>query len=103
MGPGGQWGEAGARAAGEAERWTGPGACCCGPQGRERARVGLVWAAGMGWAGAGLSLVLGFAFSISLSLLFLIQTSLNSNKSLNSNHTQLKVCTSMNATLKLNL
>ena len=58
-------------------------------------RTGLRW---VSWAGFwGFSWVLGFAFSISLSLLFLIQTSLNSNKNLKSNHTQLKVCTSMNA------
>ena len=36
-------------------------------------------------------------FSFSYSFLFLIQTSLNSNTNLNSNHTQFKVCTSMNA------
>jgi hypothetical protein len=92
----------------------------CGPVGGKRKRVGdrLVgaavlgrgscWARAEGWARekgkgesdgpeSGVSWVLGFAFFISLSLLFLIQTSLNSNKDLNSNHTQLKVCTSMNA------
>ena len=55
----------------------------------------------MGWVEV--FLLLGF-LSISYSLLFLIQTSLNSNTNLNSNHTQLKVCTSMNAQQKfLNL
>ena len=47
----GAW-ERGERAAGEAERWTGPGASCCGPQGRERARAGLRKRE-KGWAGSG--------------------------------------------------
>ena len=73
------------RELGQARReWVGP----------RRKRVEL------GFAGLGLSLGWFFFFSISIYSLFsnLIQTSLNSNKkNLNSNHTQLKVCTSMNA------
>ena len=70
-----------------AERWTGPGACCCGPQGRERARAGLVWAVGprcarlrlwgfglLGWAGVekrGVGQGIGFEFEFWVFLLFL--------------------------------
>ena len=101
--------------AGRAGFWAGGVALLAGP-----ARAGR----GRGWAGTGkgrgergsgrtgprermgwveVFLLLGF-LSISYSLLFLIQTSLNSNTNLNSNHTQLKVCTSMNAQQKfLNL
>ena len=69
----------------------------CGPQGRE-GEVGRCWVdlgrvLGFGW----------FSFSKTSFLLFLIQTSLNSNANLNSNHTQLKVCTSMYAQQNLNL
>ena len=91
----------------------GEGALLAGPARAGPARAGR----GRGWAGTGkgrgerglgrtgprermgwveVFLLLGF-LSISYSLLFLIQTSLNSNTNLNSNHTQLKVCTSMNA------
>ena len=69
-----------------------------GPRGKEREE----WAgAGLTWAG--FWVLAGFSFSKTSFLLFLIQTSLNSNANLNSNHTRLKVCTSMNAQQNLNL
>ena len=61
----------------------------------EADRAGLTW--------AGFWVLAGFPFSKTSFLLFLIQTSLNSNANLNSNHTQLKVCSSMNAQQNLNL
>jgi hypothetical protein len=70
-------------------------------QARERERE-LGWAQLLGsWAG----LVWGLGlFSIFLSLFyFYFKQTLNSNTNLNSNNTQIKTCTSMNATQKLNL
>ena len=66
-------------------------------EGREEwAERGWAWAA----VGFGFGFVFYFSLSNSYSFLFLIQTSLNSKTNLNSNHTQLKVCTSMNASTK---
>ena len=84
-----------------------------GRRGREKRRMGRPgkrrkmgpqerWVrAGLPEVGPGMGfgfLVLGLGWvSFLLLLLFLIQTSLDSNANLNPNHTQLKVCTSMNA------
>ena len=54
-----------------------------------------------GWVAVGLGLALGFAYSISTPLsLFLIQTRFEFKYKFEFNHTQIKVCTSMNATTK---
>ena len=84
-------------ARGERGLGRGKGHCWLGRLGLDEGEAGPVQGKGEGRGGrAEVFLLLGF-LSISYSLLFLIQTSLNSNTNLNSNHTQLKVCTSMNA------
>ena len=62
-----------------------------GPRGKERKE----WAGFWVW-------VIG-SFSISFSFLFLIQTRFEFKSKFEFNHTQLKACSSMNATLKVDL
>ena len=97
-------GGGGRRSRERAERGLGPrGEERGGELGRpgEREREEEADRAGLTWAG--FWVLASFPFSKTSFLLFLIQTSLNSNANLNSNHTQLKVCTSMNAQQNLNL
>jgi hypothetical protein len=62
---------------------------------RKRKEVG--WA---GWLDLGWGFGFGFLFYFFFSSIPNFKQCLNSNTNLNSNHTQLKVCTSMNATQK---
>ena len=85
---------------GRARKWSrGTG---LGPREEEEGREVGRGEAGSGWE-IGFGFALGFSFSISILFLFLIQTKVEFKYKFEFNHTQIKVCTSMNATQNLNL